>query len=83
MLKDNNYSIISRVIKNIKIKFNTNLNDYICCLCLNEIEDSYLHIYVCPECRKCFCLYASNSCDGFFLYMSYGWRTCPMCKTEI
>jgi hypothetical protein len=83
VLINNIFVIILRVARNSKMKYNTDLDDYTCCFCLNEIVDDDVVIYICPNCKKCFCLYDNNVCRGFFKYMSYGWLTCPMCKVEI
>ena len=82
-MEKDDLSILLRICKNVKLKSNTDLDDYICCLCMNNIDDKNTMIYICKKCKKCFCLYQSNICYGFFMYLSYGWKTCPMCKIEI
>jgi len=79
----NDFSIILRIFENIKLKRNSSLDDYICCLCISIIKDKSTMLYICKNCKKCFCLFQSSTCEGFLIYLSYGWRTCPMCKIKI
>lgn len=80
---NNEFSIILRVSRNVKLKGNTDLDDYVCCFCMTDISDDNMVIYVCPNCKKCFCLYKSDICEGFFSYMAHGWRKCPMCMSDL
>ena len=74
--------MVIRVVKKCKLKKLSTLNDDICCLCLCDIKEDTT-VYECHICHKGCCLYHSDTCDGFLLYISNDGTTCPTCRTNL
>lgn len=81
-MSDKIWDLLLRVSKSCTVKMNSKtLKNGTCYLCLKDFKQKE-QVYECPVCNSGVCLYQTNDCLGFFIYLKT-YRRCMICRNEI